>query len=85
MTMYDFKILCDEERVDVLYKDGVYIGKRTDKGLAIVLYQLHTFYVEIVYRKYRRHIQSIRCSENTVLVEPYLDQIDAGLAVNWNS
>lgn len=85
MTLYEFKILCDEERVDVLHKDGVYIGKRLDNSLVVVLYQLHTFYVEIVYRKYRHYIHSIRCSENTVLVEPYLDQIDAGLAVNWNS
>jgi hypothetical protein len=84
MTMYEFKILCDEERMDVLLTEGVYVGKRTDQTFVLLLYQLHTFYVEIAYRKYRYYIHSLRCSENTAILDPYLEQIDAGLAVKWN-
>lgn len=84
MTMYEFKILCDEERMDALHNEGVYIGKIIDRSLTLVLYQLHAFYVEIAYRKYRYHIHSMRCSENTLILEPYLDQVDAGSAVKWN-
>jgi hypothetical protein len=83
MTMYEFRILCDEERLDVLHREGVYIGKKTDKSLTTVLYQLHAFYVEITYRKYRYHIHTMRCSESMAILEPYLDQIDAGLVVKW--
>jgi hypothetical protein len=85
MTMYEFKVLSDEERMDVLYADGVYIGKRKENNLTLVLYQLHTFYVEIMYRKYRCYIHSMRGSENTEILEPYLDQIDVGITVTWNS
>lgn len=85
MTMYEFKILCDDERIDALHSEGVYVGKRIENGLTMVLYQLNIFYVEIAYRKYRYYIHSMRCSENTLILEPYLDQIDAGLEVKWNS
>lgn len=85
MTMYEFKVLSDEERMEVLYNEGVYIGKKLENGLAVLLYQLHTFYVEIAYRKYRHYIHSLRCSENTTILEPYLHQIEAGLEVKWSS
>jgi hypothetical protein len=76
MTLFDFSILSDEEQIDVLYKQGVYVGKRAGpKGVA-VLYQVNDFYVEVLYRKYRYIVAHISCSSGTALLEPYLGQID---------
>ncbi|HYE54198.1 MAG TPA: hypothetical protein VD996_05115 [Chitinophagaceae bacterium] len=79
--MYEFKILADDEQIDVLYRQGVYVGKRLCNSTVMVLYQLDGFYVEISYRKYRHYISSIRCSEGTAILDPYLDQIQAELVV----
>jgi len=76
MTLFDFQLLPEQEQVNSLYHDGVYIGKRKAKETTILLYQLDSFYVEVFYRSYRRHISRIRCSGSTIFLDPYLEQID---------
>lgn len=84
MTMYEFRILSEQEQLDIIYSMGVYIGKRKAKELVSVLYQVESFYVELFYRKYRYHITHSRCSSSIAIAEPYLDQIDLGQLVNSN-
>jgi hypothetical protein len=76
MTMYDFQLLPEHQQIEVLYQHGVYIGKRKEKFSIIILYQLESFYVEVVYRKYRSHVKHLHCFESTELLDPYLEQID---------
>ncbi len=76
MTLYDFRMLSDTEQIDLLYKNGVYIGKRKQGSSIVVLYQLDAFYIEIFYRKYRSVITRMYCFASTILLNPYLDQID---------
>ena len=76
MTQFEFQILDITDQIRILYKQGVYIGKRKHGHLTILLYQVDSFYVEVVYRMYRRHIARIRCSASTSLLDPYLEQID---------
>lgn len=76
MTLYDFRMLTDSEQIDLLYQDGVYIGKRVKGGVTVVLYQYDAFYVEVFYRKYRCHIQRIYCFTSTDLINPYLQNMD---------
>ena len=76
MRLLEFKLLDAKDQVSILYKQGVYIGKRKDGHLTILLYQVDSFYVEVMYRMYRRYIARIRCSESTSLLDPYLEQID---------
>jgi len=76
MTLFDFKLLSEREQLDILHTEGAYIGKRKEGELSILLYQLEGFYVEIFYRKHRSQIKSIRSFTTTVLLEPYLTQID---------
>jgi hypothetical protein len=80
--MYEFRILSDQEQLDIVYSKGVYIGKRKTRGLVSVLYQVESFYVELFYKKYRYHISHTRCSASIVIAEPYLDQIDLAELVN---
>ena len=75
MTLYEFGILGERARVDLVYQEGVYLGKRKEEDTTLVLYQLHGFYVEISYRKYRYHIRRIRAFASTFLLDPYLDDI----------
>ena len=82
MTMYEFRILSDQEQLDIIHSKGVYIGKRKVRGLVSVLYQVESFYVELFYRKYRYFVSHSRCSASIVIAEPYLDQIDLAELVN---
>jgi hypothetical protein len=76
MTLFDFQLLPEGEKLGVLYEEGVYIGKRKAGKLAALMFQLDSFYVEVFYRHYRRHVERIRCSACTAFLEPYLEQID---------
>jgi hypothetical protein len=81
MTFFDFQSLPVQEQVNILYYHGVYIGKRKAVRLTVLLYQLESFYVEVYYRKYRHQISSIRCSDSTSLLDPYLEQIEVEIWV----
>lgn len=76
MTIYDFLLLKDAEQLSILYKEGVYIGKRKCENITIVLYQLEAFYIEIYYKKYRYNISRVECFSTTEQLNPYLHQID---------
>jgi hypothetical protein len=84
MTMYEFRILGDQEQLNIIHEKGVYIGKRKVRDLVSVLYQVESFYVELFYKKYRYFVSHSRCSASIVIAEPYLDQIDLAELVNSN-
>ncbi len=76
MTMFDFQVLPMQEQVNVLYEQGIYIGKRKADKLTVLIMQLDSFYVEVFYRKYRFEITRLRCSSSTHMLDPYLEQIE---------
>lgn len=82
MKLFDFKLLSQREQVDLLYSQGVYIGKKKQGTTVILLYQVDSFYVEIYYSKYRCHVLCVRCFTCTLRLDPYLDQIDVEPFVN---
>ena len=75
MTLYEFGLLHAQDKINLVYREGVYIGKIKEDDGSRVLYQLNGFYVEISYRKYRHHIRHIRAFTSTFLLEPYLEGI----------
>ncbi|MBA2329319.1 MAG: hypothetical protein M3413_07070 [Bacteroidota bacterium] len=76
MKMLNFQVMDENKKINILYRQGIYIGKRKFLNFCTVLYQLDSFYVELYYKKYRTYIDKIRVFESTELLEPYLDQID---------
>lgn len=82
MTLFEFQLLSEGEQIATLYRQGVYIGKRKVENMTVLLYQLESFYVEVVYRSYRRFIEKIRCSASTSILDPYLEQIDVEYLVS---
>jgi hypothetical protein len=81
MTLFDFKLLTEEDQLDLLHKEGVYIGKRKEAGLTILLYQLDSFYVEVFYKKYRYYVHELKCTDLMSCLDPYLEQIKVELPV----
>ena len=71
-----FNALTISDQLGQLWRKGVYIGKRKEDGRVITIYQLESFYVEIHYRKYRSVIENIVISEDPLILEPYLEQIE---------
>lgn len=84
MTLYEYHQLEEPEQVELLYKEGIYLGKRKKSSLSAVLYQLDSFYVEVCYNRYRRLIREVRCFHSTEFLTPYLEQIDVEELINMD-
>ena len=82
MTLDDFILLPDPQQVDILYKQGVFIGKRRHEEQVVVLYQLESFYVEIFYRKYRSFISEINYSTLVGIIDLYPQQVNLQYLLN---
>jgi len=82
MMLFEFQLLSLDEKLDILYREGVYVGKYKEEGLWTILYQLDYFYVEVIYRQYRRYIKRIYCFTSTSLLDPYLEGIEIELLVS---
>lgn len=82
MTLFDFKLLSQREQLDLLYQQGVYIGKQKKVDVTVLLYQLDSFYIEIYYRKYRCYVLGVRCFTTMERLDPYLEQIAVDNLVN---
>jgi len=75
LGLAEFLALLPEQQFDLLHSDGVYIGKRKAHGQTIILFQLHGFYVEVHYRRYRRDVEQLVTSKETEILQPYLEQV----------
>ncbi|MFC0771316.1 hypothetical protein [Terrimonas alba] len=76
MKLFEFSLLTQCEQLDLLYKEGTFIGKLREESQYKILYQFNSFYVEIIYKKYRRVVSRIRCFESTNRLDAYLHQMD---------
>ncbi len=75
MNLFDFQLLPYHEKIDTLYEQGVYLGKRKMDDLTVLLYQLDGYYIEIFYKKHRCYVTKVNVFSSTSLLDPYLDQI----------
>lgn len=82
MSCLEFRLLPAEAQVSLLYKEGVYLGKRRAGNCVILLYQMDHFYVELKYTVYRQIINNIRVVDMMTVLDPYLEQIDVEDLVN---
>lgn len=65
-----------EKQMDVLQKEGVYIGKVKVGTGTKLLYQYQTIYVEVVYSVHRLHVTEVHCYTDTVVLDRYLSSMD---------
>ena len=78
-TLYEFNVLSDNEKADIVWKHGKFLTNRVVEGNAINLYTLNDFYVEIWYDQSSNEIIKIRSFTSTNPLDPYLDDIRLGL------
>ena len=72
----EYNELTQEQQLDILHRDGAYVGKRKIGQQTVVLFQLYGFYVEVYYKQYRRQIDHTLATDNVNIVHPYFDQIN---------
>lgn len=78
----EYASLSSQLKLDILFKAGVYIGKRKVNDQIVVLYQLNDFYVEVAFISYRCLIDYIIVSNDMKILKPYLDQVSIS-ALDW--
>jgi hypothetical protein len=79
MNVQEFRSLEETEKAVTLINNGVLVGKRVMQSYLVFLYQLDSFYVEILYNNQTNFVYRFRAFENTDLLEPYLSRID----ISW--
>lgn len=76
MTLKEYKQLEPDEQTSFLSRKGVSVAERQVGPYLIVLYQVEGFYVEVFYNKDNYQMAKLVSFYNTMLLEPYLAQID---------
>jgi hypothetical protein len=69
-----------EAQIDLIQKDGAYIGKVKQGTGTMLLYQYQSIYVEVHYAVHRSDITAVRCFADTTILDRYLasDATDEG-------
>ncbi|MBA2747117.1 MAG: hypothetical protein H0U44_12895 [Flavisolibacter sp.] len=76
MKAFDFRLLQQQDQLDLLYQDGVYLSKRKSGKSHVLLFEFHCYYVELYYIKYRQVVSKVFCFESTEYLNPYLEEIN---------
>ena len=76
MNLYRFLKLDETQQTEILWYNGVQIGRRKDEEHTILLYQVESFYVEVFYNRKEKIIKKYRCFEQVDQLAPYLEAID---------
>ena len=71
MNLSNFQELTIQQQSDLIYQQGLYIGKRKEQDKTFVLYQLHSFYVEFSYFIYRVYISQVSITVSTDILDLY--------------
>lgn len=76
MKLDQFLRTVKERQLEILFRDGVIIGRRTAGAERILLCQLHGFYAEIVYHPKENGVNEVRAFDQLLYLEPYLEAMD---------
>ena len=82
MTIYEFIVLNEAEKAEAVCNCGVHIGSREAIVHSTMLYQLESFYVEVLYNNANNVITRFRHFSSTDQLEPYIQQIE--LPILWD-
>ena len=75
ISLAEFQELSNDMQLDILQVDGAHVGKRNFMGNKVILFQLYGFYVEVHYITYRKEVSHFITSDNSEILQPYLNQI----------
>jgi len=81
MTLNHFRALCEQEQQAVAATRGALVADRYNEHFTILLFQLHTFYVELYYQAETNEVSWVRSFDSIDDLEPYLSHIDVSQLV----
>ena len=76
MTLREYNGLDELERAIMLWQQGVMAAYKQERETRIVLYQLHSFYVEVYHNIYENRIEKLLTFAGTNQLDEYIDHID---------
>ncbi|MEO6453156.1 MAG: hypothetical protein ABIN97_03745 [Ginsengibacter sp.] len=76
MTLCEYNYLDQTAQFETLYNHGIHISDRADTEHCIILFQLHSFYVELYFHIEHNSLKKFRSFSNMDYIKPYLEQID---------
>ncbi|WP_018613791.1 hypothetical protein [Segetibacter koreensis] len=76
MTLYQFKLLAEDQQMDLVWNEAVYVGDIQLTFTSILLYQLNSFFIEIACFKPNNKYFIVRSFSNINELKPYLNQIE---------
>ena len=82
MKLSDFILLSAEEKKLALLHAGVLIGKRTDNGFMVFLFDVQDYYVETYCNATTKAIEEYRAFDGVAPLTPYLESIPIGDLLN---
>ena len=83
MTLYQFKLLSETEQASLVWDEGVFIANRENQQHNYLLYQLHSFYVEVQYERDKNIISAFKSFSSTEPLAPYLETIILDDLINY--
>lgn len=72
MILYDFIRLNQEERAELVFLKGNFISSNPERGN---LYDMGSFYAEVVYDGDRNEIQAVRGFKTIKNLDPYIENL----------
>ena len=76
MTLYKFKKLTELEQSILVWKEGAFVGQKSEGVYKVVLFQVASFYVEVYFNTEEKRYDHLRPFSSTVQLKDYLAQID---------
>ncbi|TSJ38912.1 hypothetical protein FO440_20660 [Mucilaginibacter corticis] len=74
LTFYDFNALSDAEKADAVWQ-GTFLADREENGLAVQLYTVNSFYVEVFYDQLENKLVRFHAFSSKNFLVPYLAHI----------
>lgn len=75
MKLYEFIALSEEEQFNTIWNLGTHVDTHINENIAINLYSINEFYVEVYYDRIANKIIDKKSFKQGVLLEKYLNKI----------
>jgi len=76
MTLYEFRMLNDEDQLTAVWDKGIFLENYITKTEKINCYAIDMFFVEVVYDTKQNEITEVRCFKEGHLLEKYSPKIN---------
>jgi hypothetical protein len=76
MTLIRFQSMSQHEQCELTLTKGVQLADRYKEDFTLLLYQFHTFYVELYYHTAINELVWVNSFDSTAELDPYLGYID---------